>query len=151
MPAGAHDIVRRSDSTVPIATSLKIPAGAEWVFVGGTIADAVESSTLDGSTGRMGDTAAQARSVLDKIAAELGAQGFGMSDVIKMNVFLVGDPDRGGAADYAGLMSAYLAHFGKDSGGLPTRTTVQIAGLPVPGALVAIDVIAARSGDHPHD
>ena len=74
-----------------------------------------------------------------------------MSDVVKMNVFLVGDPDKGGAMDFAGLMSAYLKYFGKDEGGLPARTTVQVAGLPMPGALVEIEVIAARAADHAHE
>jgi enamine deaminase RidA (YjgF/YER057c/UK114 family) len=46
--------------------------------------------------------------------------------------------------DFAGLMKAYSRHFGAASGGnLPARTTVQVAGLPLPGALVEIEVIAA--------
>lgn len=151
LPASAHDIVRRSGSSLPIATSVSVPAGADWVFVSGTLADATNPAAPAGSAERLGDTAAQARSVLDKIASELGAQGFAMRDVVKLNVYLVGDPDLGGTADYAGLMSAYLKHFGKDSGGLPARTTMQVAGLPVPGALVEIEAIAARGGDHPHE
>jgi enamine deaminase RidA (YjgF/YER057c/UK114 family) len=53
--------------------------------------------------------------------------------------------------DFAGLMSAYLKYFGKEAGGLPARTTVQVAGLPMPGALVEIEVIAARAADHAHE
>lgn len=151
LPAAAHDIVRRSDSSLPIATSVQVPAGADWILVSGTIADATNISAPAGSPARMGDTAAQAHSVLGKIAAELRAHGFGMSDVVKLSIYLVGDPGQGGVVDYAGLMSAYLKHFGKDSGGLPARTTVQVAGLPVPGALVEIEAIAARSGDHQHE
>jgi enamine deaminase RidA (YjgF/YER057c/UK114 family) len=148
LPAAAHDIVRRSDSDLPIATSVGIPSGADWVVVGATLA------RVDGEAaapGGLGDTAAQARSVLNQIAAELEAQGFAMRDVVRLGVFLVGDPAKGGAADYAGLMSTYLEHFGQADGGLPARTTVQVAGLPVPGALVAMDAIAARGGDHRHD
>ena len=150
LPALAHDIVRRADSALPIATSGLVLAGSDVVFVGGTLPDAANPAAPAGSAERAGDTAAQAHSVLAKIAAELAAQGFAMSDVVKMNVFLVGDPNRGGVADYAGLMSAYLKYFGKEEGGLPARTTLQVAGLAVPGALVEIEVIAAR-GDHPHD
>jgi enamine deaminase RidA (YjgF/YER057c/UK114 family) len=151
VPSLAHDIVRRADSALPIATSVLVPAGSDVVFVGGTLPDAANPAAPAGSAERAGDTAAQAHSVLAKIAAELEAQGFAMSDVVKMSVFLVGDPNRGGAADYAGLMSAYLKYFGKEEGGLPARTTVQVAGLAVPGALVEIEVTAARSGDHPQD
>lgn len=145
LPATAHDIVRRADSDLPIATSVRIPAEADWVLVGGTIDAAVSPD------GQPGDTAAQALAILEKIQAELNAQGFEMSDVVKMTVFLVGDPNKGGTVDYAGLMPAYLKYFGKDAGGIPARTTIEVAGLPAPGALVEIEVIAARSDDHHHD
>jgi enamine deaminase RidA (YjgF/YER057c/UK114 family) len=151
LPASAHDIVRRSGSDLPIATSVGVPDGAEWVLVGMTLPGITDADAPAGSAERLGDTAAQTRSVLDQIAAELEAQGFAMSDVVKLNVYLVGDPARDGMPDYAGLMSAYLQHFRQESGGLPVRSTVQVAGLPVPGARVAIDAIAARSGDHSHD
>lgn len=147
----AHSIVRREGTDFPIATSVSVPAGADIVFVSGTLADAADPSAPPGSPERIGDTAAQASSVLGKIAAELEAAGFAMSDVVKMNVYLVGDPNKGGSMDFAGLMSAYLKYFGKDAGGLPARTTVQVAGLPVPGALVEIEVIAARAADHAHE
>ena len=63
----------------------------------------------------------------------------------KMNVFLVSDPAKGGQMDFAGFMKAYARFVGEPSGGkLPARTTVQVAALPIPGALVEIEVIAAR-------
>ena len=71
-----------------------------------------------------------------------------MSDIVKMDVYLVADPDKGGQVDMIGLLSAYMAYFDKDAGGLPTRTTVQVVGLPLPGALVQIAVTAARA-THP--
>lgn len=148
--ADAHDIVRRSTAEFPIAASVQVPAGAEWMMIGGTLPDAADPGAPPGSRARLGDTAAQARSVLDKIAAELEAAGFAMRDVVKMNVFLVGDPEREGVMDVTGLMSAYMAHFGPDRGGLPVRTTVQVAGLAVPGVLVSIDVVAARTPEHEH-
>jgi enamine deaminase RidA (YjgF/YER057c/UK114 family) len=47
--------------------------------------------------------------------------------------------------DFAGLMKAWGRYFGEPSQGkLPTRTTVQVAALPIPGALVEIEAIAAR-------
>lgn len=141
----AHDIVRRNDSDLPIATSVKVPAEAEWVLVGGMIDSAVTPE------GEPGNTGAQALGVLKKIEAELAAHGFRMSDVVKMNVFLVGDPKLDGMVDYAGLMPAYLKFFGEEAGGIPARSTVEVSGLPAPGALVEIEVIAARGGDHHHE
>jgi enamine deaminase RidA (YjgF/YER057c/UK114 family) len=144
-PLDAADIVRRQTGDFPIASSVSVPAGAEFVFLSGTLADVAKPDAPAGSVERLGDTETQAASVLAKISAELAASGLTMADVVKMNVFLVGDPGKGGAMDFEGLMKAYKRHFGAASGGkLPARTTVQVAALPIPGALVEIEVVAAR-------
>ena len=47
--------------------------------------------------------------------------------------------------DFEGLMKAYSRHFGTATQpNLPARTTVQVVALPMPGALVEIEVVAAR-------
>jgi enamine deaminase RidA (YjgF/YER057c/UK114 family) len=150
-PVDAHGIVRREQSGMSIASSIAVPEGAELLFIGGTLADATNTEAVPGSRARFGDMAAQAHSVLGKIEAELAASGYAMGDIVKMEVYLVPDPDKGGAVDMLGLMSAYLAYFGKGPGRLPTRTTVQVAGLAVPGALVQIAVIAARTNHPAHE
>ncbi len=145
LPAHAEAITRRGGEGFPIASSVTVPAGAELVFVSGMLADVSDPDAPAGSIERLGDTATQARSVLGKIARELAAAGLSMGDVVKMNVFLMGDPAKGGGMDFAGLMQAYREFFGSESQpDLPARTTVQVAGLPLPGALVEIEVIAAR-------
>jgi len=146
----AHGIVRREQSRLPIASSITVPSGAELVFVGGTLADATDTDGPPGSAARLGDTAAQAHSVLSKIEEELAAIGYEMSDIVKIEVYLVADPSKDGRVDMLGLMSAYVAYFGKEARGLPTRTTVQVTGLPIPGALVQMAVTAART-IHPAD
>jgi enamine deaminase RidA (YjgF/YER057c/UK114 family) len=147
--AEAHDIVRRANSSFPIASSVSVPAGAELVFLSGMLADVTNPEAPAESAARMGNTAAQAKSALGKIARELEALGLGMQDVVKMNVYLVGDPALGGSMDFAGLMEAYMQYFGHGpDAGLPARTTLQVAGLPMPGALVEIEVIAARHPAH---
>ena len=149
-PASAHDIIRHANPTVPIASSVLVPEGAELLFVSGMLADVADTAAPAGSFERLGDTATQAKSVLDKIVKELAASGFTMADVVKMNVYLVGDPRKGGTMDFAGLMKAYLQTYGMRAleKNLPARTTVQVAGLPVPGALVEIEVVAARHAAH---
>jgi enamine deaminase RidA (YjgF/YER057c/UK114 family) len=138
-------IVRRPLPDFPIASSVSVPASARIVFVSGTLPDVAKPDAPAGSIERLGDTATQAASVLAKIAKELAAHGLTMADVVKMNVFLVGDPTKGGGMDFGGLMQAYSRHFGAASGGsLPARTTVQVVALPLPGALVEIEVVAAR-------
>ena len=148
--AHAHDIIRHANPNVPIATSVMVPAGADMLFVSGTLADVANTTRAAGSIERFGDTAAQTKSVFDKISKELAAAGFTMADVVKMNVYLVGDPRKGGAMDFEGLMQAYMQVFGlrPQEKNLPARTTLQVAGLPVPGALVEIEVVAARHAAH---
>ncbi len=141
----AEDIVRRQGGDFPIASSIVVPPSTELVFLSGTLADVVKPDAPAGSIERLGDTETQAASVLGKLARELAASGLTMADVVKMNVFLVGDPGKGGTMDFAGLMKAYSRVFGAGTQGkLPTRTTVQVVGLPVPGALVEIEAVAAR-------
>jgi enamine deaminase RidA (YjgF/YER057c/UK114 family) len=138
-------IVRRQAGDFPIASSVLVPGGTTLVFLSGTLADVVKPEAPAGSTERMGDTETQAASVLGKLAKELAASGLTLADVVKMNVFLVGDPAKGGAMDFTGFMKAYSRVFGAASEGrLPARTTVQVAALPVPGALVEIEVTAAK-------
>ena len=68
-----------------------------------------------------------------------------MSDVIQMRVYLAGDPSLGGKMDFAGMNAAYGQFFGtKEQPNKPVRTTVQIAALAIPDALVEIEVTAVR-------
>jgi enamine deaminase RidA (YjgF/YER057c/UK114 family) len=87
-----------------IANSVTVPAGSDIVYLSGMLADAADTSAPAGSIERFGDTAAQTKSVLGKIARELESVGLTMADVVKMNVFLVGDPRKGGGMDFEGLM-----------------------------------------------
>ena len=141
----ADTIERRSLPDFPIASSVAVPGTARIVFVSGTLADVAKPDAPAGSIERLGDTETQVASVLAKIEKELAASGLTMADVVKMNVFMVGDPAKGGGMDFGGLMKAYARHFGPASqGNLPARTTVQVVALPMPGALVEIEVVAAR-------
>ncbi len=72
--------------------------------------------------------------------------GVGFGDVIKMTVFLVGDPAMDGKMDFGGFMKAYTKYFGtEDQPNKPARSAFQIAGLAGgPGMLVEIEVVIAR-------
>ena len=145
LPLHAEEIVRRPLGDFPIASSVSVPPGAELVYLSGTLADVAKPDAPAGSVERLGDTETQATSVLAKLGKELAASGVGYADVVKMNVFLVGDPAKGGQMDFAGLMKAYAKFVGAPSDGkLPARTTVQVVALPIPGALVEIELVAAR-------
>ena len=92
-----------------------------------------------------GDTKTQAFSALTKIQTLLKEQGLDMKDVVKMTVFLAGDPALGNKLDFAGLQASYTQFFGtKDQPNKPARSAMQVAALAAPWALVEIEVIAVK-------
>lgn len=144
----AEPIVRTplSGSNFPIAAAVTVPAGSDLVFVSGATASIADSSAPAGSIAAYGNTEIQTVSVLKSLSATLERTGLKLSDVIQLRVFLVGDPDKGGKMDFAGLQAGYTQFFGTSAQpNLPARTTVQVASLAGPGLLVEIDAVAARS------
>ncbi|MEO8618207.1 MAG: RidA family protein [Sphingomicrobium sp.] len=139
------DAVRRSGpEQSPIASSVSVPADARLVYVSGTVPDAIDEAAPKGTFGRYGDTEAQTRSILGKIAKVLEAEGLGLGDVVMMRVFLVAPPGEA-RMDFAGMMRGYSAFFGtRDQPRKTARSTMQVAGLVDPGWLVEIEVTAAR-------
>lgn len=141
--AAPGGIVRVGAPTAPILQSAMVPAGAEMVFVSGTVPDAVVPATT-AAPADYGDTETQVRSILGKIEGALKAQGFAPGDVVMMHVYLVAPPGAK-AMDFAGMMRAYVERYGTAAQPMkPARTTVQVAGLAAPGLLAEIDVVAAR-------
>jgi len=136
---------RPPGSTFPIASAVEVPAGRSLVFVSGTVPPVVDDKAERGSLAAYGDTRTQTQGVLKAIERQLQAQGLGLGDVVKMQVFLVGDPAKGGRMDFDGFMAAYREFYGTQAQpNLPARSVMQVAGLVVPGWLVEIEVIAAR-------
>jgi enamine deaminase RidA (YjgF/YER057c/UK114 family) len=87
----------------------------------------------------------QAHSALTKIAANLKSMGLEMKDVVKMQVFLVGDAANAGKLDFAGFMASYKEFFGTpEQPNLPARSAMKVAGLVNPGWLIEIEVAAVR-------
>jgi len=91
-----------------------------------------------------GDTKAQTVDALTKIDTALKSKGFGLGDIVMMRVFLVADPATG-KMDFMGMMGGYSQFFGTPAQpNKPARTTVQVAGLAAPGALVEIEAQAVK-------
>lgn len=145
--ATAADIVRHRipGSDFPIAAAVEVPAGKTTVYVSGNVPRATDPAAPVNSKAAYGDTKTQTTSVLGTIEGQLKAMGLGMGDVVKMQVFLVGDADKEGKMDFAGFMEGYRQFFRTaEQPNLPARSTFQIAGLTNPGYLVEIEVIAVR-------
>jgi enamine deaminase RidA (YjgF/YER057c/UK114 family) len=148
LPAPAQDgtIIRNPipDSDFPIAQSVEIPGSASVLHVSGQVPPVIDEEAEQGSRAAYGDTESQTVGVLERIDAALRNAGYTMDDVVKMQVFLVGDPEMDGAMDFSGFMAGYTRFFDAERGNLPARSAMQVAGLVVPGWLVEIEVMAAR-------
>lgn len=147
IPAAAQDVVRHRTpgSNFPIAMAVEVPAGATTVMVSGMVPAVADANAPRNSLASFGDTRTQTVSVLTRIEASLRSIGLSLADVVRMQVFLVGDPGRGGRMDFDGFMAAYTEQFGTAAQpNLPARSVMQVAGLVNPGWLVEIEVTAVR-------
>ncbi|WP_419570256.1 RidA family protein [Rheinheimera sp.] len=130
------------NSTFPIASAVEV---GKLVFESGKVPAPADPKADKTSAAYWGNTEQQTVSVLAQIEASLKAKGLGMGDVVKMTVFLVGDPALEGKMDFTGFMKGYTQFFGTAAQpNLPARSAFQIAGLVAPGMLVEIEVIAVR-------
>ena len=140
----AQEVLRIGPPQLPISASVEVPSGSRLVYVSGTVPDPVDADAAQGLVERFGDTAAQTRSILRKIQAQLREHELDLGDVVMMRVFLVAPPGQE-QMDFAGMMSAYREFFGTaEQPNKPARSTMEVAGLVDPGWLVEIEVTAAR-------
>lgn len=143
----ADEVVRHKipNSNFPIAQAVEVPAGKTTVYVSGAVPTVIDDKADKNSVAAYGDTKAQTESVLRAIEKTLKGLDLTMGDVVKMQVFLVGDPAKGGKMDFAGFMEGYVKFFGTEKQpNLPSRSAMQVAGLVNPGFLVEIEVTAVR-------
>jgi enamine deaminase RidA (YjgF/YER057c/UK114 family) len=143
----AGEVVRHATpgSNFPIARAVEVPSGLTTVYVSGAVPPVADKNAAEGSIQAFGDTETQTVGVLKSIEATLKDLGLTMGDVVKMQVFLVGDPKLDGKMDFAGFMKGYTQFFGTtEQPNLPARSAMQVAGLVNPGWLVEIEVTAVR-------
>ncbi|MEB3355257.1 MAG: RidA family protein [Synechococcales bacterium] len=148
-PSVAQEIIRYPipNSTFPIARAVELPPDVRLVYVSGQVPPVVNADAPGDSIEAFGDTKTQTVGVLERIQVILTDVGLTMGDVVKMQVFLVGDPNNGGMMDFAGFMEGYTQFFGtEEQPNLPARSTMQVAGLVNPGWLVEIEVTAVKPG-----
>jgi len=144
--AGAQEIVRHKipGSDFPIAQAVTVPATATIHFISGQVPPVIDKAANPDTIAAYGDTKTQTVGVLKKIEDILKSMNLTMGDVVKMQVFLVGDPAKGGRGDVKGFMEGYTQFFGGAQPNLPARAVMQVAGLNSAGWLVEIEVTAAK-------
>jgi enamine deaminase RidA (YjgF/YER057c/UK114 family) len=127
-------------SALPAAAQRIVPAGQTTYYFSGTTADPLNASNPNDR----GTTVQQADNILGKLQAMLAKNNLTFGDVVAAHVFLVGDPAKGGEIDFAGLNSEWGKRFGTpDQPNRPSRSAFQVR-LPTPGALVEIELTAAK-------
>lgn len=133
---------KQSSPTAMIASSAMVPPGSKIYYLSGSTASPVDPAKTD----TLGDTRTQTLSILTKMKAQLETLGLEMGDIVKLTVFLVGDPTLGGKMDRDGMTASYKMFFGTpDQPNLPTRSTIQVAALGRPQVLVEIEAVAAKA------
>lgn len=141
--------IQRVPSTYPnspILQSVTLSGGSDVTYLSGILPDPVDPKAAKDQVRAVGNTEAQARVVLRKVEAILASQGLKLGDVVQLRIYLVGDPALGGKLDFEGLQTAFREFFGTEQQPLkPARTTVQVAGLVLPGALIEVETVAAKA------
>ena len=149
-PAAASAQIVKHANTPPglILQGVTVPPGAEMLYLSGQLATPIDPSKPMSPTMTMadfGDTKTQTISTFNKIKGILASHGYAMSDIIKLTVFVAGDPKLGGKMDFAGMNDGFKQFFGTpDNPGTVARSTIQVAALAGPAFLVEIEATAAK-------
>jgi enamine deaminase RidA (YjgF/YER057c/UK114 family) len=123
-----------------------VPAGTDIMYVSGIVPPPLNPQPAGAPPVApvFGDTKTQTINVLTRIGEILKLKGLSHADVFMMRVVLVGDPAKGGAMDFAGMMEGYRMFYGTpEQPNKTARITTQISALVQPGMLVEIEVQAA--------
>jgi enamine deaminase RidA (YjgF/YER057c/UK114 family) len=128
-------------AVLPANAQRIVPAGYDTYYFSGTTADPINPSNPNDR----GNTVQQADYILNKLQGMLQKSGLTFGDVVQAHVFLVTDPAKGDI-DFAGLNSEWAKRFGTPTQpNRPSRVAIHV-NLPTPGALVEIELVAAKKG-----
>jgi enamine deaminase RidA (YjgF/YER057c/UK114 family) len=142
--AGAQTVKHIQSEGAGIASAVWV---GDMLYVSGQLPNPKTPADRDkGTPAVYGNTREQAENVFAKIQTLLTEQGLGMSDVVMMRVYMASDPAMGNKLDFAGMNAAYAKFFGtKEQPNKPARSTFQVAALVAQGALLEVEVQAARN------
>lgn len=142
-PASAQSVKRIQSEKSGIASGVWV---GDMFYMSGQLPTPISpADKVKGTLAVYGDTQAQAESTFSKIKNLLEEQGLSMGDVVMMRVYMTADPAMENKLDFAGMNAAYAKYFGTpDQPNKPARSTVQVAALVAAGALLEVEVQAAR-------
>lgn len=149
LPAAVQaQVVNRIGNTpqANILTGAIVAPGAEIFHLSGQLASPIDPSKKPTGVESYGDTKTQTVSIFNKIKGILAAQGYAMSDIFKLTVFVTAAPGMDGKMDFAGFNAGYREFFGTaENPDKVARSTVQVAGLAGPNFLIEIEATAAKA------
>ena len=149
-PAGAQLVEKHANTPAGlILQSVTVKPGATTLYLSGQLAAPLDPASkvpaAQLTIADFGDTRTQTISVLNKIKVILKQRGYAMSDIIKLTVFVAGDPKLSGKMDFAGMNEGFKQFFGTaENPGTVARSTVQVAALAGHAFLVEIEATAAK-------
>ena len=136
-----------SNPSALILEAAKVSAGTDLLFVSGQLPAPLDPSKPMSevkSLDEMGDSKAQTISVLGKIKAILAKQGYAMSDLVKLTLFIAPDP-RLGKLDFAGVNEGFKTYFKTaENPETVARSAFQVGALVGPYVLIEIEAIDAK-------
>ncbi|HWU03082.1 MAG TPA: Rid family hydrolase [Novosphingobium sp.] len=147
-PAAAQVTKFRSNPKSLILDGAKVSAGSDILFLSGQLASPIDPNLPREQATKIedfGDTKTQTISTLTKIKALLEQQGYKMSDLVKLTLFIAPDPKLG-KLDFAGANAGFKQFF--DTPENPTtvaRSAFQVAALAAPQFLIEIEATAAKA------
>jgi enamine deaminase RidA (YjgF/YER057c/UK114 family) len=139
-------IIRYVASGARLAQAVEISPEVRTIYFSGMVPPMANPSAPRDSRAMWGDTRTQTIAIFTRMQETLAARGAGLGDIIKMQAFLVGDPEKGGQMDFAGFTEGYAQFFGTaDQPNVPARSVMQVVALANPGWLVEIEVTVAKA------
>jgi enamine deaminase RidA (YjgF/YER057c/UK114 family) len=143
MPAASQSVKHIQTNQGGIATGVWV--GDTYYLSGQLPSPITPADRAKGTPAVYGSMQAQAESAFGKIQSLLKEQGLGMGDVVMMRVYMAADPSDN-RLDFAGMNAAYAKFFGTpEQPNKPARAAVQVAALVAQGALLEVEVQAARN------
>jgi enamine deaminase RidA (YjgF/YER057c/UK114 family) len=144
-PPAPGGITRYAAAGARIAQAVEISPDVRTIYFSGMVPPMANPDAPRDSRAMWGDTRTQTIAIFTRMKETLAARGAGLGDIIKMQAFLVGDPEKGGQMDFAGFNEGYAQFFGTaDQPNVPARSVMQVVALANSGWLVEIEVTVAK-------
>lgn len=146
-PAAAQVNRIKGNPSAIILDGARVGPGMETFYLSGQLPSPIDPAKPMAevkSLEEMGDSKTQTISTLNKIKTLLESQGYAMSDLVKLSLFVTADP-RLGKMDFAGVNAGFKEFFGTSANpNTVARSTFQVAALVGPYFLIEIEAIAVK-------